>query len=138
MFMDLVYLLYVSKSTLPPSDAEAAVEGILRVARARNAQLDVTGALLFTQHRFAQLLEGPHAAVQELMTRIRSDARHTDIVVVAQGPIEQRQFARWAMAYSGPSIFVARTVARALRNTGSPQGASDLVKFMVEFSGERA
>ncbi len=55
---------------------------ILATARANNRQLGVTGALLFTEVSFAQILEGPLGPIETKFERIRCDLRHSDMAVL--------------------------------------------------------
>ncbi len=137
--MSLYSLLYVSRSLVTGQTGETAVADIVGIARQRNAELGVRGALLFTGARFAQVLEGSRAAVEELMTSIDRDPRHTDIVIIQAGDIPRPRFAKWALAYSGPSIFVSLTVARALDEIathGCQAKGVGLLKMLEEFPGE--
>ncbi|HEY7810256.1 MAG TPA: BLUF domain-containing protein [Allosphingosinicella sp.] len=104
-------LLYVSESRLRlPRDAPQ-VGDIVEVARVRNAALCVTGALVFTQASFAQILEGPATGVDELMVSIRRDPRHRKVTVLHEAQLAGgRRFPDWSMAYSGPSLYVERHI----------------------------
>jgi hypothetical protein len=134
--MSMLSLLYVSTSLLDPAAADTGVAGIVAQSRPRNRLLDVTGALLFTGRHFAQMLEGPPPAIDALMASIRADRRHADVIVIAKQPIAARRFAAWALAYSGRSHFVARTVARSVTDSsrGSMRGTEALIRFMQDFS----
>lgn len=139
--MSVYSLLYVSRSLVEGEAAEAAVADIVSVARQRNAELGVCGALLFTGTRFAQVLEGPRAHVEELMWSIDRDLRHTDIVIVHTENVLRPRFTRWALAYSGPSAFVGRTVEATLEDaTRQGVGASGqgLIRMFEEFLAECA
>ena len=118
--MPVFSLLYVSRALVHGPEAEAAVADIVNVARQRNGQLEVTGALLFTGAHFAQVLEGTHGAVKELMVSINRDPRHTEITVIQEGAVAEARFAQWTLAYSGPSNFIDRTVARTLEEALVP------------------
>lgn len=107
-------LLYVSVSTLKLPDEAGEVYELVGVARSRNATLDVTGALIFTETHFAQILEGSAAAVEELMVSIRADRRHREVNTVSVIETPQRRFADWSMAYSGPSFYLDRHVTPLL------------------------
>lgn len=100
-------LLYVSESMVAHADGQAAVRQIVDVSRPRNAALDVTGALIFAESHFAQILEGPRPAVEDLMASIRRDQRHRNLRILREGPLFERRFARWSLAYFGPSILLA-------------------------------
>ncbi|WP_298191021.1 BLUF domain-containing protein [Novosphingobium sp.] len=133
-------LLYISRSTIAPEEAEAVVAGIVATSVTRNAAVGLTGALLFTGTHFAQALEGDKAAIEDLMHRVTCDIRHDEIVIVEQGPLEQRRFDTWSMAYFGPSQFVSRHVTRLL-NDPSPaerrRAADWLGELLCEFTARR-
>jgi hypothetical protein len=96
-------IFYVSKKALAwPYDAPD-VDAITAVALSRNASLDVTGALISTDHYFAQILEGPEAAVDDVMASILRDARHHSVKVLADCEEEERWFAQWSLAFAGRS-----------------------------------
>lgn len=73
---------------LPP----ATVGLIVSHARARNAQAQITGLLVFDGLRFCQHLEGPPAALEALMQRIAQDPRHSEVRVLYQGPLATRRY----------------------------------------------
>ena len=57
-------LIYRSHSRIPATGFEAELGSILRVARARNGESGITGALLVYDDWFAQTLEGDESAVR--------------------------------------------------------------------------
>lgn len=114
-------LLYVSKCRMEQTDCELEVAKIVQHSQAKNAQLDITGALLFTGEYFAQVLEGSTEAIHMLMAYIYNDPRHGNVVVVDQSPIIRRRFQDWQMAYQGPSQFVSRHVAKLLHATSQSE-----------------
>jgi hypothetical protein len=103
-------LLYVSRSRLSPAESAAQVEGVVRLARSRNEGLGITGALMFTEASFAQVIEGSAAALEELMASINADPRHSDIRIIRASCIDERRFGGWSMAYAGPSFYVNRHI----------------------------
>lgn len=134
----LFELFYVSRSTLTPDDERAQIEHILAVARVRNLALGVTGALLHMNGRFAQVLEGPAAAVNQLTVAILRDARHADIRIVRVADIAERRFAAWSMAEIAPD----RVVAEVMEALATPQAdrspgesADALIRYMATRSG---
>lgn len=76
------------------------LDDLLAHSREANARVDVTGLLLFTDHRFLQLLEGPAEAVREKMTFIAEDPRHDDVTVLLEEDVPSRQFPDWSMGYA--------------------------------------
>ncbi|MBP0492256.1 BLUF domain-containing protein [Pararoseomonas indoligenes] len=95
-------LIYISRNALrgTAAELEAEVGHILVVSRRNNARDGITGALLFNESCFAQVLEGGSDVVQEVFERIQLDPRHCDTVVLAFGPAP-REFGEWSMAYAG-------------------------------------
>lgn len=92
-------LIYRSHSLLPDGGRnETALAEILKVARSRNAELGVTGALMLYDDWFAQVLEGPQDAVEALYDRIKTDPRHDAVRLNEAGPVGKRLFGKWAMA----------------------------------------
>lgn len=84
-------------------DSLSALDALLQVSRSRNASLGVTGALLFNEGRFLQLLEGDEDSVRAIYASIVRDGRHTDVTLIAAEPVAARRFARWSMAFVGMS-----------------------------------
>jgi hypothetical protein len=112
------------------------VDAIIAASLSRNPRLGVTGALVFTEKQFAQYLEGPADGVAALMDSIRRDPRHADVDVVFDKPLAARRFPTWAMAYAGPSTFVAGHVL-SLAEAGSAsrraKAADRLISLMRQF-----
>ncbi|WP_205665224.1 BLUF domain-containing protein [Caldimonas tepidiphila] len=91
-------VFYVSRARVDPCGPEP--RRILEVATGRNARLGVTGLLFFSGDHFAQVLEGPRAALEEVMDSIRRDPRHEMLLEWPVTPAGgERWFPSWAMAY---------------------------------------
>jgi len=135
--MMMISLLYVSRSALPPREQQRALDEIVATALRNNPRADVTGGLVFTGRHFAQNLEGPEGEVTALMERIGRDPRHRDVDIVYRESIPERQFPVWAMAYAGPSTFVAAHVL-ALADPAPPavrqKAAKRLIGLMRQFA----
>ncbi len=67
-------VLYVSQAA--PGLGIGDVYGIIRASHARNSGTGLSGALLFLDGWFAQILEGPAAALDDAFGRIAADPRH--------------------------------------------------------------
>lgn len=102
---DLYRLVYASKNLLQGGATEtaAAIQQILDASQRNNAEVGVTGALMFNDGAFAQVLEGPRRGVEDTFERIQRDPRHGDVTVLQCGPAESRSFANWSMAFVGQS-----------------------------------
>ncbi len=94
----LYQVLYVSHLGLGvPISAVANIAGH---ARAANAQRGITGLLVFDGGRFCQQLEGWQKDVLALTERIRQDPRHTGVNILHHGPLAERRFASFSLAFS--------------------------------------
>ena len=80
------------------------VGAILTSAKRNNGMDGISGVLLFDGERFLQVLEGPADAVAAAFERIRGDARHTDVTVVTDQMVEERDFAYWSMELREPGL----------------------------------
>lgn len=94
-------LIYRSRSTVAASEREKECAAIFRIARRKNTDNGISGALLIYDQWFAQTLEGEEHAVRELYARIAADPRHDSIELLESGSVKDRVFARWAMAEVG-------------------------------------
>ena len=94
----LYEVLYVS--TLAPQQPINTVAEIAAKARHNNAQLDITGLLIFDGQRFCHQLEGTKKAVLKLTERIRDDPRHVHMEVVHHGVLAERRFRQFSLAFS--------------------------------------
>lgn len=93
----LLCLLYMSRATREMAPGE--IDQLLERARARNASLGVTGALLHYGGRFIQVLEGDADAVEGCFRRILDDPRHAQVTRLHGEPIEAPRFREWSMRY---------------------------------------
>lgn len=91
----LVRLLYASRAAkaLTPE----VIESILASSRKTNPALGVTGLLCHSDEIFMQVLEGGRDTVNHLYSRICSDPRHRDAIVLHYEEITERRFSSWTM-----------------------------------------
>lgn len=75
------------------------LQELLEHARSRNGTQGISGALVYTDGMFLQILEGERAKVQALMATIRKDVRHENVIVLREGEVPSAQFSSWKMAY---------------------------------------
>jgi Sensors of blue-light using FAD len=95
---ELHEILYVS--TIAADVPIRVVADIAVKSRSNNQRLGITGLLVFDGLHFCQQFEGGGQEVAALMERIRNDTRHTDVVVLHQGPIYQRRYSRFSLGYT--------------------------------------
>ncbi|WP_119288539.1 BLUF domain-containing protein [Azohydromonas sediminis] len=83
-------LVYVSRAA-PGVGARDAYD-IVRTAHNRNSQLGLTGALVFVDGHFVQVLEGDAFHLRQRFAVIAADPRHTDVQVREHVAIDERLF----------------------------------------------
>ena len=93
----MFFLTYVSSAVKPFSQSELL--DLLTKSRENNSKLGVTGMLLYKDGNFMQVLEGDEDTVRVLITKIASDPRHRGLIILLQGPLEERQFPDWSMGF---------------------------------------
>ncbi len=94
-------IMYSSQATQPMT--VAGLEEILADARAGNQARNVTGALVYVDGVFFQLIEGDKDVVRKLMASIASDKRHHSVKVFHEIEVDVRAFEHWSMAYLSPT-----------------------------------
>lgn len=91
------HIIYLSQASKKFSVRELVT--LLLEARGRNEQCHVTGALVYGAAQFLQVMEGEEEVVADLYQRIARDARHQNLLKLADKAIAQRLFADWSMAF---------------------------------------
>lgn len=91
----------------------AELRHILDASHRDNPPLQVTGLLLHCDGTFMQVLEGPPTSVSEIFRRICANPLHTDIHVLFDEPLMQREFGNWSMLCRQVSPDQMNKVARA-------------------------
>jgi len=135
--MSFYSLVYSSAAQLNAANAadRAMVDDILANARRRNAEVGVTGALLFTEGRFVQALEGDRSTVRATFDRIVADSRHSGVEVLASQFGDRRRFKEWSMAYVGESEALRAQFSNSpLAALGSRPAGDALLDFMLELA----
>jgi hypothetical protein len=104
-------LTSVTYTSLARSDLqEDDLEHIHRSARERNAQLGITGILIFNGTHFLQIIEGSESSIEGVLDRLRKDDRHTGFEIRDRRKVDVRSFPGWPMELVRvtPSYFEAR------------------------------
>lgn len=120
-------LVYRSRVVQPAP--MAALDDILSVARSQNARWRITGVLGFTGRTYVQFLEGPAESLDSLLEQLRNDPRHTDLRILARGPVAGRLVATWTMARVDLSLLT--TEVTALLETRDGDGLAALLAGLV-------
>lgn len=93
----LFRLIYVSRAVSAPDSV--STDALLRQARERNDELNLTGVLCTGRGHFVQLIEGPQINVIDLYSRICRDERHRGAELVSVALAEERAFPKWSMGH---------------------------------------
>jgi len=125
----LIELTYVSEPA-----QEMSCLGLMRLlyhSYLRNTSMGITGALIFENNRFGQVIEGPRTQIEDLWEKIQKDTRHKNIRLIESKSIENRSFSKWTMVFQG-SEEVAKNlsevaVAVAVEDVNFPAGHPLLV-----------
>lgn len=120
-------VVYVSHALPDEPDMAATLASILDAARRNNARAGVTGALLYSERRFAQVLEGPPAAVEEIFETIQCDPRHDNVAVLKVTSPVMRAFADWSMAF----VHAPRVQPAALETTADAERIVALLQAAI-------
>ena len=126
--LSICQLFYVSRAH-QAFDA-ALIQSILASSRRNNPPLEVTGCLLFSGAFFAQVLEGPEAAVQALARRIADDPRHHDVRVLLETHRLEREYGDWSMGYLHDTGLAATLERLAADDGYDPVAAADIMMRM--------
>lgn len=90
-------IIYSSAASTPMEQDE--LDGLLEHAQAGNDQKGITGALVYVDGFFLQILEGERESVLRLMKRISGDLRHETVTVLQEGDVSSAAFSDWKMAF---------------------------------------
>ena len=93
----LIAKTYLSQSKLDWTDE--AIDELLERSKRNNATRKITGAMIYANGYFMQLIEGPQIAVDALYSVIEADPRHEVLSLLHAQEIEDRHFSDWAMEY---------------------------------------
>ena len=75
------------------------IKNILESSLKNNIELDITGALVYHQKRFFQIIEGPKKNILDLYDIILTDPRHSNLKLIWKGVRKHRTFKEWSMAF---------------------------------------
>jgi hypothetical protein len=90
-------IIYSSKSGSPMQSED--LQELLDHSRRSNAANGITGALVYAEGIFLQILEGDKDLLNDLMSKIRQDVRHENVIVLQEGEVPAAVFGGWKMAY---------------------------------------
>ena len=118
----LIELTYVSE----PAQIMSFL-GLMRLlyhSYSNNQALGITGALIYENNKFGQVIEGPEKDIEDLWHKIQKDSRHKNVRLIESKPIIERNFSKWTMVFQGNEE-IAKTlpeVSAAIEDVEFPVG----------------
>ena len=97
--MALTRLTYYSQNHIDPAGGSVirTLNSILSASNRNNREAGLSGALIFDEMWFLQVLEGERETVWRTFERIRNDERHDNAVVAEVVDTDARIFGSWWM-----------------------------------------
>lgn len=117
-------IIYSSVSSTPMQQDD--LEDLLEQAQGNNSGKGITGALVYVNGVFLQILEGEPGAVQQLMRSIERDVRHERVTVLQEGDVAAAAFSDWDMAYVSATPQEVAMWAGLSSRTALPQVLDDI------------
>ncbi len=111
-------IMYISSLNADLSSED--IEQIGKTASENNKKIGITGVLMSAHEFFFQILEGDGERVDQLVARIRKDARHKDLLILkAEEGVSERLFPDWSMKtvrLGGESDMILQAIRIMLEN----------------------
>ena len=117
-------IIYSSEASTPMQTHD--LEELLSHARRSNGAKGITGALVYAEGIFMQILEGDRTKLQDLMAKIRKDIRHETVIVLRECEIPSKVFGSWKMAYVGATPQQVAKWAGLSVATGTTESQSEI------------
>ncbi len=97
--MALSRLIYISEPQFDAAEGStlAQLASIMSASRRNNRANNITGALVYDESWFLQVLEGDRRAIWERFSRINEDDRHGGCLLIEMADVETRLFGNWWM-----------------------------------------
>lgn len=118
----LIELTYVSEPA-----QKMSFLGLMRLlyhSYANNQALGITGALIYENNKFGQVIEGSEKDIEALWQKIQKDSRHKNVRLIEEKLISERSFSKWTMVFQGNEE-IAKTipeVSAAIEDVEFPVG----------------
>ena len=118
----LIELTYVSEPA-----QNMSFLGLMRLlyhSYANNQASGITGALIYENNKFGQVIEGSEKAINTLWHKIQKDDRHKNVRLILSKPISERSFSKWTMIFQGNEEIVKTLpeVSAAIEDVEFPVG----------------
>lgn len=124
----LTRAIYVSDAVGQAGATAVSMAEILGSAIRNNRLRNMTGALLFHDGRFLQMIEGAAPDVARLLGALAADGRHQGVRVLFHAPVAARRFAGSPMAQCRMTPQVLRLLAGRSLDTLSVEAAEQILE----------
>jgi hypothetical protein len=94
----------IYRSIAEPSFKENSILEMLLKAKKSNLKFDITGCLLYHNHKFVQFIEGKEISVLSLYANIVEDKRHREVVMLNSEISKYRLFSDWSMIFNNLNL----------------------------------
>lgn len=129
----LYNVVYCSRAA--PGVGDADVARIVAASKRHNPANGITGMLVFGSGIFFQWLEGPRDTVTALMTLLRTDPRHEQVVQLSETEeVRERLFPDWDMELVGAE-HIRDVLQDALGSAADAQNAQALKLLLEQLDG---
>lgn len=95
----LIELTYVSEPA-----QNMSFLGLMRLlyhSYSNNQASGITGALIYENNKFGQVIEGLEKDIESLWQKIQKDSRHKNVRLIESKQISERSFSKWTMVFQG-------------------------------------
>ncbi len=137
--MPLSRLIYISEPQFDAAEGSTLTQlaSIMTASRRNNKASNITGALVYDQYWFLQVLEGERRAIWERFSRINEDERHGGCLLIEMADVEDRLFGNWWMGLAARNtttepVFAPYLVNGALQ--ADAMSAYAILGLMTELS----
>ncbi|SON54471.1 Sensors of blue-light using FAD [Hartmannibacter diazotrophicus] len=137
--MYLTRFTFYSENAVKNSNISSAdhIKNILVTCSRNTLASGLSGALIFNDRHFVQVMEGERSMLTRSVLNIIKDERSRDVVLVKAAPISVRRFPGWTVGYAGhteklDAIYLKHGVTAGLDPTRmSATSIEDLIADMM-------
>ena len=123
---------YISQAT--GTFTESELSELVEVSRRNNKKHGITGAMLYLENAFIQVIEGEDAAIGQLLEKLCTDTRHQNIAVLSDKLAQARNFQNWSMGIVKAAEADRPQVLEELRLASTANGGSEEGSNMMPVS----